>query len=782
MGFVGSGRVGDSVGFVGFAMGVAGFASGTRGFATGVEGLAMGASSPRMGVEGFAPGLSGRTIGDCVGDLGDAPGETFGEALGAIVGALGRALGCGRAFGEADGRPEGDAEGAPFGGDFSSCPAERVVARQSAAASAVMLAPRPETAPSRGEVCRTEAESRAGADSGARMADPHLEGVRRRVRKERGLGCPIPDGHAKFALIRSSPLEPAPEPVSRHLPNQPRKSGLVHQPREPARGTSPGSPTTGSAAGDRLHAAVIVRKIRSEIGVARGFGHPVRMRSICLSVVGAFLGLGILPVSAHADYATDAAAPLAIRATGTDDVQPKAVPAPDGGSYVSYFSGTGYDVRLARLDANGAFVWKSTDILVEDRTNSSTTDYGLASDADGNAYLAYEVGSAIICSAIAPDGSIRWRKTVSFAAGGSVGRVTVASDGFIWVAFIEGSSTRVQRLDASGNASFATGVLLNETSASMFCADLKPSENGAIIVSCVRYTTFSGPKILRAHRVNSDGTKPWASIGTSVFTTGSLQFGNFPAFIADGAGGAYFTWYSTVPLQCFAQRVNAAGAVQYGTNGVAVTTTSTTERVSPSMVLGADGRLYVFWSQHTPNSSIYGIFGQCFAGGVRQWGDNGAAVAPLATTYSRTWATAATLNGGIACFYDDSPSATQDNIRCGILTAKGTVASTVDVAVNSGVKYRLAAAAAPADGSLLFWQGGASTGASDVYGARMNADGTLGPAPSSNPADLNGDGMIDAADLSLLLSNWGGSGVGDIDGDGSVGAADLSALLAAWMA
>jgi hypothetical protein len=515
----------------------------------------------------------------------------------------------------------------------------------------------------------------------------------------------------------------------------------------------------------------------------RVFGHPAEMRAFSLRVLTYSLLAAIgFPVVAHAQYATDASAPLAIRATTSDDVQPKHASAPNGGSYLSYFSGTGYDVRLTRLDANGNAVWKAGDLLIEDRTNSSTTDYGLASDALGNAYVAYEVGSSIICTSVSPEGAIRWRKTVSFAAGGSVGRVTVANDGFIWVAFIEGSATRVQRLDVDGNPSFPLGILLNETGASMFCADLKPSEAGAIIVSCVRYVTFSGAKILRAHRVNADGTKPWAAAGTSVFTTGSLQFGNFPSFIADGAGGAYFTWYTSSPLQCFAQRVNAAGAVQYGTSGIAVTTTSTTERVSPSMVLGGDGRLYVFWSQHTPNSSIYGIYGQCFDAGARQWGVNGIAVAPLATTYSRTWATAARVNGGIACFYDDSPSATQDNIRCGLLNAKGTVTSTIDVAVNSGVKYRLLAVDGMDDGSLLFWQGGATTGASDVFGARVNADGSLGPPPASNPADLDGDGVINAADLALLLSNWGASGVGDIDGDGTVGAADLSALLAAWMA
>lgn len=49
------------------------------------------------------------------------------------------------------------------------------------------------------------------------------------------------------------------------------------------------------------------------------------------------------------------------------------------------------------------------------------------------------------------------------------------------------------------------------------------------------------------------------------------------------------------------------------------------------------------------------------------------------------------------------------------------------------------------------------------------------------PADLNCDGAVTAADLSLLLVAWGTTGGNaDIDGDGIVGAADLSLLLAAW--
>ncbi|MCE2884147.1 MAG: dockerin type I repeat-containing protein [Planctomycetaceae bacterium] len=47
------------------------------------------------------------------------------------------------------------------------------------------------------------------------------------------------------------------------------------------------------------------------------------------------------------------------------------------------------------------------------------------------------------------------------------------------------------------------------------------------------------------------------------------------------------------------------------------------------------------------------------------------------------------------------------------------------------------------------------------------------------PGDLNGDGGIDAADLSLVLLGWG-TPAADIDGDGTTSAADLSAVLEGW--
>lgn len=51
--------------------------------------------------------------------------------------------------------------------------------------------------------------------------------------------------------------------------------------------------------------------------------------------------------------------------------------------------------------------------------------------------------------------------------------------------------------------------------------------------------------------------------------------------------------------------------------------------------------------------------------------------------------------------------------------------------------------------------------------------------PCTCLGDLNVDGVIDGADLGMLLAAWGGSG-GDLNGDGTTNGADLGILLAGW--
>jgi len=53
------------------------------------------------------------------------------------------------------------------------------------------------------------------------------------------------------------------------------------------------------------------------------------------------------------------------------------------------------------------------------------------------------------------------------------------------------------------------------------------------------------------------------------------------------------------------------------------------------------------------------------------------------------------------------------------------------------------------------------------------------PSQAACPADLNGDGTRDAADLAVMLGAWG-TPAGDANADGSTDAQDLAVLLGAW--
>jgi hypothetical protein len=55
----------------------------------------------------------------------------------------------------------------------------------------------------------------------------------------------------------------------------------------------------------------------------------------------------------------------------------------------------------------------------------------------------------------------------------------------------------------------------------------------------------------------------------------------------------------------------------------------------------------------------------------------------------------------------------------------------------------------------------------------------LGPSALACPADVNGSGSVDAADLAAVLAGWGTTSP-DVNGDGIVNASDLATILAAW--
>jgi hypothetical protein len=70
-----------------------------------------------------------------------------------------------------------------------------------------------------------------------------------------------------------------------------------------------------------------------------------------------------------------------------------------------------------------------------------------------------------------------------------------------------------------------------------------------------------------------------------------------------------------------------------------------------------------------------------------------------------------------------------------------------------------------------------------VGGVSQSGTGTLNitctPSQTPCPSDLNGDRVVNASDLAVILGAWGGPD-GDLNGNGTTDASDLAVILGAW--
>lgn len=506
----------------------------------------------------------------------------------------------------------------------------------------------------------------------------------------------------------------------------------------------------------------------------------------------ALLSLAWLAVSAaSAQFSSDPASP-AVLASGTNEqVQPKVVPIASGGFYMSWYdnSAGGYDPYVQRFDAAGVRVWPAP-VRVLDTAFSSTEDYGLTIDLAGNAVIVTRSdigGLKVIAQAVSPSGTLLWGATgVQLSSTTSVNspKAGRAGDGAAVAGWTEGNRAKVMRLNANGSPAWTAPATVTDSTATTILADLQPGDGDSVIASVVRYTSFSGAKTLQAQKFSGAGSALWVATNVRVFSTGSLQFGNFPPFLPDGEGGAIFTWYSTSPLQVNVQWVSPAGALRYGANGLPVTTTTEYERTSPGTAYDpALRRIYVTWTDHVANSSVYGASAQCMdEAGQRLWGVGGLPIAATETVY-QYWQAKAAMMGGYPVFSWTRSTAFGSETAFAQsyapdMTARWAQATNLTGVTSTSRMMLVSASGSPASVYAIYEKGG--TGNADIVGARIRGDGTLGP-PATVVGDLNGDGHVTGSDLSLLLGAWGpGGGSADLDQNGQVDGADLVMLLSNW--
>ena len=458
----------------------------------------------------------------------------------------------------------------------------------------------------------------------------------------------------------------------------------------------------------------------------------------------ALLLVSILSPAVAAQWSAGPAVNLAASDRVGEGTQPKLAARADGGFYLSWFdsnpSGSppfGYDVYLQRFDSAGNEQWAHNGVRVADRGFSSTTDYDLAVDTGGNALLAFrdDRGTGIQVTAARYDagGNALWgasgvqlTSTTDFIANP---KIAGTSDGNAVVAWIQASSVRLRKLDPAGVPLWGADVVLTPGAGSYSTGDLDAADAGACILSLVHQTgSFSSPRHLLAQKFDAGGTGLWGASPLPVFDGGSLQIGNFPDFELDGSGGAVFAWYSASPaLECFAQRVSAAGAELFPHDGVSVSSVAGNVRVAPAVSFDAASQsTYVFYVEKNALQSQCGVSAQAFdASGARQWGAAGQVLVPLGTD-SISDVESLVLGSRIAGFWMAEPGFGQDVGRATLLDASGSVVvSPFEFSSTPAVKYRLQAERSPYGHALLAWRDERGADA-DVYVQDVLPSGILG--------------------------------------------------------
>jgi hypothetical protein len=174
-------------------------------------------------------------------------------------------------------------------------------------------------------------------------------------------------------------------------------------------------------------------------------------------------------------------------------------------------------------------------------------------------------------------------------------------------------------------------------------------------------TAFGTPRwMIYAQRVNNLGVPQWAADGVQVAPDSALADSLFdqeaPAIIADGSGGAFVAWndkHNWPYTDIFLQHIDASGTPAWATldGGLGVARAPFNQQ-NPALALDGTGGVIIVWQNS--NGAFFDIYAQRVnAAGVLQWTANGMPVTKAANDQTRPRAVADGSNGAFVAWQDE---------------------------------------------------------------------------------------------------------------------------------
>lgn len=283
----------------------------------------------------------------------------------------------------------------------------------------------------------------------------------------------------------------------------------------------------------------------------------------------------------------------------------------------------------------------------------------------------------------------------------------------------------IQRINASGLAQWAAnGVILCSGGTNQFHADITTDGAGGAII--VFEDGRSGLNDIYAQRIDAAGNILWGTDGAIVCDAGGFQY--YPQVISDGAGGAFVTWYDTrgSNTKVYVQRISAAGTALWTTNGVAVSSLNRQQEY-PKIINDGYGGVIVSWRARTGPGVQVAITAQHLdANGILLWSTLGNTVCTNASDPVAAPQMVTNGAGGAIICWQDYRSA-PDHVYIQNMGSGGVplwVPDGIQLCSNNGGQTNPALVADRSGGAIITWNDGRS-GNGEVYAQHINSAGNV---------------------------------------------------------
>jgi phosphosulfolactate phosphohydrolase-like enzyme len=288
-----------------------------------------------------------------------------------------------------------------------------------------------------------------------------------------------------------------------------------------------------------------------------------------------------------------------------------------------------------------------------------------------------------------------------------------------------------QRVDASGYVKWgANGLAICTASGSQYRPEIIADGSGGAIITWYDYRTSSNGYDIYAQKVDASGAVQWTTNGVAICRASGSQY--YPTIASDGSGGAIITWHdyrvSSRRYDVYAQRVNASGVVQWTTNGVPISLMPQYQYY-PKIVSDGSGGAIITWYDSRNSSTSYDIYAQRINGsGVVQWAANGVVICNATRYQYRPEIVTDGSGGAIITWYDYRSTSTSYDIYAQRVSGSGAVQWTtngVPVCVITGSQYYPQIASDGSGGAVITWYDYRnSSNRYDIYAQKVNASGS----------------------------------------------------------